>query len=211
MARGVRKDVAGQRFGRLIALQDVGVKKDRHHIWRCICDCGAITEVAINQLTMGKTQSCGCLQRETASIKNTTHGMRRHYEKPRLYRIWLSMKDRCYNSNNKCFNSYGGRGITVCDEWKNDYIAFYEWAMKNGYADTLSIDRINNDGNYEPENCRWATSAEQSRNTSRNRIYQIDGEKLCRADVSKKYGVSISAILWRTEHKGMNIKEAIGL
>lgn len=148
-------DLTNKRFGRLLVLEYVGDCK-----WRCLCDCGNEKFVCGSDLRLGKTQSCGCLQRERTSKANTRHKMRG----TRLHNIWLGMKQRCYYKKHVRFERYGGRGIIVCDEWKNDFLKFYEWAMSNGYSDNLTLDRIDNDGNYEPSNCRWVTPKEQFEN-----------------------------------------------
>ena len=122
--------------------------------------CGKILRVQIYDVQSGRNKSCGCY-----NIGAKTHGKRY----TRLYGIWLKLKDRVLNPKNKSYIDYGGRGITVCEEWKNDFMSFYNWSMENGYSDDLSLDRIDNDGNYEPNNCRWATRTIQSRN---QRIYK---------------------------------------
>lgn len=154
-------DLTGQRFGRLVvkALADKG-RKNVSAKWECICDCGNTLIVSASSLRTGNTRSCGCLHRDAnQSGHNTRHGD--CYT--RLYTIWRSMRQRCGNPKNMDYKSYGGRGILVCDEWK-DYTAFKRWALSNGYADNLSIDRINVDGNYEPGNCRWADAKTQANN-----------------------------------------------
>lgn len=146
-----REDLSGRKFGRLTVKEFARAGNNRQSIWRCECDCGNFVEVSRNRLLSGHTKSCGCLG---------THGGKG----TRLYNIWRGMKQRCFNPNNRQYNDYGGRGITVCDEWKNDFPAFRDWALTHGYRDDLSIDRINNDSSYEPGNCRWTTAKVQSNN-----------------------------------------------
>ena len=150
-----------------ILLEDLGMmlpkenskERKRFGIYKCGF-CGTNFKANTNDINRGYIKSCGCYQKRRVSETHKTHG-KRH---TRLYKIWINIKDRVLNPKNKRYNDYGGRGITICDDWKNDFISFYNWAMSNGYSDGLSLDRIDNDGNYEPDNCRWTTKTIQSRN-----------------------------------------------
>ena len=148
--------VAGQKYGRLTPIQyDSGFKK-----WECVCECGTLVFVKSAALNNGNTRSCGCLQKDISRNIGTKHGM----SDSKLQRVWSGMKQRCYNPNNKSYHYYGGKGIKVCDEWKEDFQAFYDWAMSNGYKEGLTIDRIDVNGNYEPSNCRWVTQKQNNEN-----------------------------------------------
>lgn len=159
-------DLTGQRFGRLVVIKRIeNTGKNGQKRYLCKCECGNETTALADNLKRGHVTSCGCYARERATECKTKHGMNR----TRLHRIWLCMKNRCSNPRNAGYKYWGARGITVCDEWKNSFQAFYDWAMKNGYEDHLSIDRIDVNGNYEPSNCRWATPHEQRVNQRRNK------------------------------------------
>ena len=155
-------DLVGKRFGMLVVISraDDAILSSGRKItaWKCICDCGSYTTVMAANLTSGHTRSCGCI-----AVK---HGYAR---KERLYNIWVGMKQRCRDKNTKDYPHYGGRGIRVCAEWQSSYPRFRNWALSNGYRDSLTIDRIDVNGDYCPENCRWITIAEQNRNTTRSR------------------------------------------
>lgn len=187
-----RADITGKIFGRLKALSFKYVK-NKNSYWKCICECGKVVIVSYANLMRGKTKSCGCLNKELTIKRNLIHGK----TNTRLYRIWENMRTRCYNSKTINFHLYGGRGIKVCEEWKNDFISFYNWAMYNGYKKGLSIDRIDNDGNYEPKNCRWATEKQQSRNTRTNRLIKIRGEIHCFSEWVEKLKLTQSALRYR--------------
>lgn len=158
-------DLTGQRFGRLIVIKRDGVTDSKHTRWLCKCDCGNFSYVSKVNLKNGSTKSCGCLKKER--FTNYKHGKVTN----KLYYIYNGMKSRCYNHNNKAYKYYGERGINICDEWldkKNGFISFYNWAIQNGYKENLSIDRIDVNGNYEPDNCRWATNIMQANNKRTN-------------------------------------------
>ncbi len=139
-------------------------QKRRFGIYKCGF-CGEEFKARSQHIKSGETKSCGCYHKRRASETHKTHGLK----STNLYGIWGNIKGRVLNPKNKKYNDYGGRGITICEEWKNDFMSFYNWAMENGYSDELSIDRIDNDGNYEPDNCRWTTQTIQNRNQRKRR------------------------------------------
>ena len=190
-----RENLIGQKFGMLTVLSQANdkVRSDGYHIaiWNCVCDCGNEIIVSSSTLKSGHTKSCGCLQGEHHNDSNHRTG------KTRLYRIWGDMKQRCYNENNSSFKNYGGRGIGICDEWKQSYIKFKEWALQNGYDDNLTIERINVNGSYCPENCKWATQLEQANNTRANRMITFNGETLTLAQWNKKLGFKRGVLEYR--------------
>lgn len=153
-------DLTGREFGRLTVIQRAGSNKNGRATWLCICECSEITVKTGKLLLNGHCRSCGCGEYENRVNNCTSHGL----SDTRLYTIWQGMKQRCYYPKHKDYHNYGGRGITVCNEWLVDFVSFYNWAITNGYRDNLSIDRIDVDGNYTPDNCKWSTWREQRLN-----------------------------------------------
>lgn len=191
-------------FGRLtivdVAEDQVSPCGTRHKMYRCVCSCGKEVIVRKSALVSGKTVSCGCYNIE----RSTKHGQKG----TRLYNIWNGMKRRCYG-NHKESHNYKENGITVCDEWKNDFKVFYDWAMSHGYSDDLTIDRINCNGNYEPSNCRWVTMKVQQNNRRNNHTILIDGIEESIVDYAEKNGLnlnSVRSVLYRNRNNIQKIR-----
>lgn len=152
-------DLTGQKFYALTVKQRIGSRWG-HSLWLCECECGTLCERTAAQLKLNTHVSCGCKTKEAQSASGRTHGE----TGTRLYRIWKNMKSRCNNDSVPCFRYYGGKGIRVCPEWQYSFQNFREWSINHGYADNLTIDRIDGNGNYCPENCRWVTMTVQNQN-----------------------------------------------
>lgn len=199
--------LVGQKYGKLtvLARHECNTKSNKP-LWVCKCECGNISIVDGSRLKSGNTKSCGCLMLQVAKEngKKCKHGMKGS----RIYEIWHGIKARCYNPNNKDFKNYGARGVTVCTQWKNDFEAFYNWATTHGYAEGLTIDRIDNDGNYEPSNCRWVSTREQNRN-KRNIVWlEYNGATKTLSEWSRETGISVSVISNRLK-RGWSIEDAL--
>lgn len=167
---GKLKDLTGQRFGRLVVIKRFGISPKGEATWECLCDCGKTIISPSYNLRSGNTNSCGCLNSDEIRKRSTIHNL----SSSRLYVVWTAMKQRCCNSKCLRYHQYGGRGISICDEWLHDFQAFYDWAMANGYDENApygqcTIDRINNDKGYSPDNCRWVDQKVQRNNRSDSR------------------------------------------
>lgn len=203
-------DLTGQKFGRLTVIERadgyIGRNGKPRRRWLCECDCGERTLATTQDLRKGDKKSCGCLKRELSVSMNTKHGDKGK----RLYRIWIAMKRRCANPGNTDYHRYGGRGVSVCDSWRTDYKAFRTWALENGYNDSLTIDRIDVDGNYEPNNCRWVTMKMQSNNRSSNVTYTYNGETHNIREWADIIGVPYSTLYMRLRN-GWSVDKALSL
>jgi len=190
---GPRIDLTGRRFGRL-EVKELDHRSDKgHYYWKCLCDCGEEIVVYSSNLLSGDNVSCGCYHSKELSTRNYKHG----FSKTRLEHIRKDMYRRCYAPKTVGYPRYGGRGIIMCDEWKNNPASFFEWAVNNGYEEHLTIDRINNNGNYEPSNCKWSTMKEQANNTRRNRYYTVNGLSKNINQWSNYLGIKVATLYGR--------------
>ena len=198
----VAENLTGQKFGLLTVIERCKENtKQGKPQWLCKCDCGNTHTVSAASLKSGKVKSCGCLSKNPRTYK---HGM----TKTNLYSIWHNMKDRCYRKSHHAYKDYGGRGIYVCAEWKDDFIPFYEWAISSGYHDGLSIDRKDNDMPYSPDNCRWVTMQTQANNRRTNHLITYNGETKTLTEWSRVFNCSYAMILRRLE-SGWDIEKAL--
>lgn len=183
------QDFTGKRFGRLVVTSYAGKRYGRKTSWYCLCDCGTKRTVAGSHLATGHSQSCGCLNRDRTIEANKTHGMRGLPE----YGIWSGIVQRCTNMADHAYKNYGGRGITVCQRWRDSFAAFYA-DMGPRPSDKYLIDRKNNDGDYEKSNCRWATRIEQNRNRRNNHLITFQGETRCTAEWAELRGLKYGTL-----------------
>ena len=197
-------DISGRRFGRLLVIKNVGKDKFGNYKWLCKCDCGNEKIVTGNCLCSGMTSSCGCFRIENTIKAKTTHGL----SKTRLYDTWGKIVQRCTNERNNHYKDYGGRGIKICDEWRRNFELFYEWSMNNGYRDDLTIDRINNDGNYEPDNCRWVDYNVQANNRRNNHYVEYEGRRYTVKELDRLL-CNGAGLIARRLYKGWTMEEAL--
>jgi len=190
-------DLIGKRFGRLVVTAMAARKPGERIIrWSCLCDCGNITQAPTGGLNFGHPRSCGCGQRDAAAkvcIDKSVHAM----SGKRIYNIWRAMHQRCYYPRAINYQCYGARGISICKERYKNFPVFYAWAMANGYKEWLSIDRINNNGNYEPSNCRFIGPKSQARNRKNTRLLTLDGITKSVVEWAELSGIGATTILYR--------------
>lgn len=192
-------DITGNKYGNLTAIRYSHTGKNYMQYWVFKCDCGNEIITRKTSVISGHCKSCGCLQRQIAKKEVVKHSVKHNESNTRLYKIWKGIHSRCNDANSKY---YGSKGIKVCDEWEN-YENFKEWALQNGYKSTLTIDRIDYNGNYCPENCRWATYKEQAQNTSRNKFLTIGNETKCVAEWCRQFGIKTNTYYQRIKY-GLN-------
>ena len=188
----MKKDITGQRFGRLIAIKPNGTQGNNTK-WLCKCDCGNFKTTNISSLTRGLCKSCGCLRKENTASMFKKHG----YRNTKLYAVYCTMKARCYNPNSEQYKYYGANGVRIYNEWLADFKTFYDWSIENGYKEGLSIDRIDVNGNYEPSNCRWVDIVSQANNKTNNIVITHNGETHTIAEWSDITGISYTALYQR--------------
>ena len=180
-------------------------KSGRHRTtWECRCSCGNVVNVTSDNLRCGRTTSCGCAKSEMLSKRMKTHGE----TNTKLYGVWSSIKSRCYNRNTDAYKDYGLRGISMCDEWRNSYLLFKQWACESGYSDGKSIDRIDNNLGYSPDNCRWVDAQIQANNRRSNRVYTIGNESHNVTEWASIYGINQKTLFTRI-YSGLDIETAV--
>ena len=189
-------NLTGRIFGNLTAIEPITekLKSGHHKRWLCQCKCSNMAIVPSSHLLRGETKSCGCRNHKLSET--------------RLYRIWVHMKNRCYNNKDQNYKNYGGRGIKVTESWLESFISFYEWSMANGYDEKLSIDRIDNDGDYSPQNCRWVTQKVQSNNTRWNHKLTLNGESHTISEWASIKGIKANTLTYRIK-RGWSIERAL--
>jgi len=196
-------NLTGKKFGKLTVMERANNDKSKNTQWVCKCDCGKIAVFRADHLKKGATKSCGCSKGEAISISKLKHGMRR----TKLYGVWNSMIQRCKNPNTCGARLYHDRGISVCPEWQ-EFETFKNWALQNGYADNFTIDRIDNNKGYYPENCRWVDLITQANNKRTNRIIEFNGEKKTLAQWVREYNAEYGKV-WLRLKRGWDFERAL--
>lgn len=198
------KDLVGHRFGRLKVIEQHARRTKAGAIrWWCLCDCGSITTVIGGGLKRGATKSCGCLHKERVREASTTHGMHTHP----AYKAWEDMKRRCNDVNHKSYGNYGGRGIVVCERWLEGFEEFWE-NLGGTWKEGLSLDREDNDGNYEPSNCKWSTKSEQQCNKRSNKMVETEWGLLPLVKAAKRSGINYQTLMSRLNN-GWSVDKAL--
>lgn len=192
-------DIIGKKFGKLVVIKRVENTNQGRSKWLCQCDCGNLKSIIGYDLISGKTKSCGCIRKEKSKERGLAN-IKHNKTNTRLYKIWSGMKSRCYYIKNIAYKDYGGRGIKIYDEWKKDFVNFYNWAINNGYNDNLTIDRIDVNGNYEPNNCRWVTIKVQENNRRNNKIIKYKENFYTLSELAEKLNISSATLNWRLNH-----------
>lgn len=204
-------DLTGQKFGRLTVLSRCEENNRGYAQWLCKCDCGNTKIVRTDLLKSGRVRSCGCIAREIHSKKCRELGLSRithNKSNTRLYKIYMNMKDRCNRVNCPAYKDYGGRGIKVCNEWENDFNKFYEWSINNGYDDKLTIDRVDNNKGYSPDNCRWVDRKAQCLNTRYNIYITYNNKTKTLKEWTDELSLPYLKI-WKRLHRGWSFERAI--
>lgn len=205
-------DLTGKRFGRWSVIK---FDKLENHtaFWLCVCDCGTEKSISGSSLRTGNTKSCGCWRKDKALEIRHTPYTELHRNNHRIYNIWLKMQNRCYSENFKQYHNYGGRGITICNEWLGDdgFVSFLNWSLSHGYQDDLEIDRINNDGEYSPDNCRWITHKQQQNNRSNNRYITYNGETKTLSEWCEQYGLRFPILKHRIDVLQLPFEVAVSM
>lgn len=200
----MRVDITNQRFGRLVTIKRVIPEGETKNKWLCKCDCGNQCLVETSELRNGRVKSCGCLKKELDSHRNMTHGL----SATSLHKKWRGIKDRCLNPNCKDYKNYGGRGIKICPEWQNSFEVFRDWALANGYSEELTIERIDVNGNYEPNNCCWIPFKEQAKNRRSTHFITFNDETHNIREWAEITGIKESTIHFRIR-SGWSIEETL--
>lgn len=205
------KDLTNQKFGRLLVIKQAPRKNGRI-MWECLCECGKTVIVETGGLTRPQhpTISCGCYTKDRMRQRNTVHGQAR----TKLYYVWKNIRKRCYNIKDKSYDRYGGRGIEVCEEWKKSFQSFYNWAHANGYNENAkygecTLDRIDVNGNYCPENCRWVSFHKQANNRTNTQFILFNGESHSLSDWAKIVNIDYQCLYSRIHDNHWDIEKAL--
>lgn len=195
----------GEQFGYLTVIARAENAGNGHSRWLCRCKCGKETTVVSSHLKSGKIKSCGCWWQERKHEYRKTHS----HSNERIYHIWKAMKQRCYSENSSRYADYGGRGIRICAEWKDNFESFYSWAINNGYNDNMTIDRIDNNGNYSPSNCRWISKAEQNLNKRNSHLITYKGETKTMTEWARKMHLPPSVVQYRLNKAKWSVEKTL--